>query len=733
MKSIRSLKSVNRSPPIPPAISTSGSLLISSSGSCTITNLGTSLTTAWTIETWMYIPSSPTTKYTVFSGIPNSTYSPYALSVSYINSSATYLTLSIGDGTTSATSILNELTGSGSAITTNGWHHFAVTYSSTSGYSMWQDGTKVNSSSITTSISSILSSIVIGSYKSSTSSSSTNFASNCYFSQLRLSNIVRYTSTFPPLQSYGVDPYTVQYFPFSGSNNQSSSLITKSYGSGQISNAILSLTNAYISSAVNVYNPSIPKKYSGLQLWLDSSSYSSLTLSGSYLTTWNDQSGYGRNATLLSGSSYPVFSLSGFNSLLPGIVFTSSGQGFYASCPKGTFTNGVTLYVVFQKSGSVNTYEALVSRTLSGIAAPWDMFNNNRLIGTGSSWVGDYSNLNISTSTGPNVFNALITSNYWQEFRNSIPVASSKPKGIFTDNSSYLYIGTRDNGTSSFTGTISEVLVYNQLLDSRSRLDIESYLMSKWIYSSIYTTIVPSSGPTASTSPTTFSMTGSCYISTAQSKFGSSSLFLPNSNGNYLKMSNFSGSSRLTSKWTIEFFIYMTAYPYNTTVGLCFGANNSANGYIQMCGTSGTDPVRQVAWFLGPSNGLWTISTQLHAGTYSINAWNHIAVTYNGSAYCLCRNGNIDKYLTGNSTNIGPSISQFYFGAFCSNGSFSNNGGGAYFDGLRISSAALYTGSQNSSYTVPSSLTALSNTIYMNSFEGTNNSTVWTNGESYYT
>lgn len=74
-------------------------------------------------------------------------------------------------------------------------------------------------------------------------------------------------------------------------------------------------------SPMATYNgaKSVPLKFSGIQLWLNAANSSSLTLSGSSLTQWNDKSGLGKNAVPFeSGSGSPTYSSTGFNNL-PGI------------------------------------------------------------------------------------------------------------------------------------------------------------------------------------------------------------------------------------------------------------------------------------------------------------------------------------------------------------------------------------------------------------------------------
>lgn len=443
------------------------------------------------------------------------------------------------------------------------------------------------------------------------------------------------------------------------------------------------------------------------------------------MTQWADRSTNSRNATTyLTGTTYPSYSVTAMKSAYPGINFVQ-GAGFSVSCLSGTFSSGVTFFVVFTKSVVGGSYETLVTRTIGNKASCWDQWNTQRYLGNGSTNFTTTASFDISTASGSFLYSAVITPTSWNEYINgslSSSLTGFSTNTYYTDGASNIYIASRQDKVTGFTGTISEVIVYNRALNSTDRSTIETYLNGKWL----------STSGTTSTSPTTFAMTGSPYISTSYYKIGAASLFLPNTDGNRLVMSNFPGSSRLsTSLWTIEFFVYPTSSQTSERVGISFGSSNSAIAYCAFMGTGDGAAANKVVWYMGTANGTWNIFTSssfTSTTNYTIGAWNHVALTLSGNTYSAYLNGS-RQYTNTNSTNIGALISQFYFGAYCSGGTFSLNGGGRYFDGLRITSDVLYTGT---TYTVPTSYIVSSSTIYVNSFEGTNNSTTFTTGETYY-
>ena len=239
----------------------------------------------------------------------------------------------------------------------------------------------------------------------------------------------------------------------------------------------------------------LPKSIPNLQLWLDAKDSSTLTLSGSSVTTWNDKSGYGNNATpYMDVNGSATYNSTGFNNL-PAVQINSGG--FVALSPIGIFTyNGITFFVIFQKTGSANgNGEALITKTNGGIASPFDMWSNARFVAN-DSWfqggIGSGANgtaLNIASATTITLYSSTINSTNWYEYINggtstlnptySFIYTPVNPVN-FKDNVGNIYIGTRASKETKFTGVISEVIVYNRVLTTTERQSIEGYLAKKW-------------------------------------------------------------------------------------------------------------------------------------------------------------------------------------------------------------------------------------------------------------
>jgi hypothetical protein len=227
------------------------------------------------------------------------------------------------------------------------------------------------------------------------------------------------------------------------------------------------------------YVDTTPMNYSGIHVWFDANDSSTMTLSGSTLNTWTDRSGNGRNAIV--NQTAPTFSLSGFNSSKPGLVF-STGNSLRCTSPVGSFNNGVSMFVVFSKTVNGGAYETLLTKTIGGsLAAPWEFWGPGRHVGNGGAFI-NYTNAgtNIRSARGANIFSAMLDTNSWAEYCNGSGVTSTNFFYRMEDAGSLLHIGTRADGATSFTGCISEIIVYNRTLNNTERSEIETYLSNKW-------------------------------------------------------------------------------------------------------------------------------------------------------------------------------------------------------------------------------------------------------------
>ena len=215
-------------------------------------------------------------------------------------------------------------------------------------------------------------------------------------------------------------------------------------------------------------------------------------------------------------------------------------------------------------------------------------------------------------------------------------------------------------------------------------------------------------------------------INTTRSKFGNSSAFITGlSNGvGSIRIVNLPTSS-FTGNWTYECWVY----PTNARCAWGDGQQG-----IFCCKSQA--PYTPFALIITPSNMRlqlfvsttgtdWLINAIVGSTSISLNSWSHIAFVWDGSSYKVYLNGTVDINVSSTTAIPSANLDELYI----SNNStiFSvqglNNG---YIDEVRVSSIARYTSNFTPTTTAFSSD---ANTIYLNHFEGTNNSTNWITGQ----
>jgi hypothetical protein len=229
-----------------------------------------------------------------------------------------------------------------------------------------------------------------------------------------------------------------------------------------------------------------PRDVPGCQLWLDGADSSTFTLSGSNITTWNDKSGMGRNAVQYNTG------FATYDSAQQRVVITTTGQ-LAAPVAAGTFSAGVSCFVVFQKYGANTTYDTIVTRTNGAYPAPFDLYYINetttsRLVGNGSST--NYTGFNDSSSiprlTTTTLYYFNVPGNVsWSESTNgttpsSVPSSVTVGTPVYGDTGTQIYIGTRGDKITTANVYIYEIVFYSGSLTTSQRQQVEGYLAWKW-------------------------------------------------------------------------------------------------------------------------------------------------------------------------------------------------------------------------------------------------------------
>lgn len=171
-----------------------------------------------------------------------------------------------------------------------------------------------------------------------------------------------------------------------------------------------------------------------------------------------------------------------------------------------------------------------------------------------------------------------------------------------------------------------------------------------------------------------FETIGTAQISTTQSKFGGSSIYL-NGSGNYLLSSSNQAADKFGSAdFTVEYWVYFNSVASQQAAVVC-GA-----------GTGAYDPI--FGWidsnifqlYLSSAASSWDIASAVTIipGNVATGQWYHVAITRSGGTFRTFCNGNQISTFT-SSASIYQSSGQINLGRYAS-GYYIN----AYFDDIRI-------------------------------------------------
>jgi hypothetical protein len=228
-----------------------------------------------------------------------------------------------------------------------------------------------------------------------------------------------------------------------------------------------------------VTRPFVPLDIPDCALWLDGADPSTLTLSGSNVTQWNDKSGNGRNTSAVSGT--PVLSTSSLSRR--GVYFNGTS---YFTGPFSYSSNTLSWFVV----GTVESDGETFGRMLSlGAAGTFDFDSALRINAVGreaqtNEMIAFRNNvyiargMNISYTTPFMISDVLNgTSNF--PFINGTAATGAATSGNFGF-TTYGISGSFGTNIQRNKGFIFEVLIYTGALSTSERQQVEGYLSRKW-------------------------------------------------------------------------------------------------------------------------------------------------------------------------------------------------------------------------------------------------------------
>jgi hypothetical protein len=281
---------------------------------------------------------------------------------------------------------------------------------------------------------------------------------------------------------------------------------TTNYNLGSAgNNGVVDFTNLSLNSpgagcvltATNVTpSTSSPPLQSQLGLWLDASEINSLTLVGPYVTTWNDLSGHGRNASegvapLFATNSTLTASAAGM-----GRVVRFDGASTYLTVDL-TFLNEIPYTIaileVASNKGSENNY--FMGDTGSGGNTTDDALHTGYRSSNDFTFAhyGDDLDYVSGGFTYPaaRVWMDVIDGNKNKTiYLNGVAVAAGVASGFLNSAGSQGHVGSGfDTSSTCFDGDIAEILVYTNAQTANIG-SIVSYLTNKWLCATCFSPLL---------------------------------------------------------------------------------------------------------------------------------------------------------------------------------------------------------------------------------------------------
>ena len=249
--------------------------------------------------------------------------------------------------------------------------------------------------------------------------------------------------------------------------------------------------------------PFVPTSISGLKLWLDASDTSTISLSGSAVTQWNDKSGNSYNFNQSTAGNRPLSGTRTINSKNV-IDFDGTDDRLVSMSAKSVW--------VFMHSANSTYFWAGVSDTTNA-----DNYLMADSVGTGSQrgWVSGISSsakVTVSAYSGNAagaagaVLEGVTTTSYttspfYQTVKTSPTAATADRAKIAINAGSFegtnIYTATASTSDSPndmsigsvifsgtwygpFNGGMGEIIVYDSILSAGDITKVQTYLASKW-------------------------------------------------------------------------------------------------------------------------------------------------------------------------------------------------------------------------------------------------------------
>jgi hypothetical protein len=253
-----------------------------------------------------------------------------------------------------------------------------------------------------------------------------------------------------------------------------------------------------------------PLSVPGCVLWLDASDNSTITLSGSSITQWNDKSAAGNNMTPFSTFSNATVS-SNFQNQLNVINFSANGV-YRGPTSTGPYPSDVYLVMALKDTTThvdvISVHSSNAGSTFNSLS--FGEYTASRWHNGSDGFARTPNTVSPSNETSTNflLMNWSLSNSNYIIRRNGVVIRQTTSYTYTNPADARFQIGFRVNPAAfspattagTFRGYIGEVVAFNSQLSYDQRRQVEIYLGNKWGLSSAVS-VLPSTHPYSSLRP----------------------------------------------------------------------------------------------------------------------------------------------------------------------------------------------------------------------------------------
>lgn len=227
---------------------------------------------------------------------------------------------------------------------------------------------------------------------------------------------------------------------------------------------------------------------SGMALWLDANDCKTIVLnpiSASSISTtvknWRDKSGQENHAVQTTQANQPLYVVNTLNSR-PVLRFDGANDNLAITHnTNGSLNVGDTFSIFMTINKSSSTSDRYVFQKYSDYPAPI-LYSANGSISLDKPGTATVATIGGTLAVNtPYIISMIKSGSSLFMIKNGIDVTPQYTNQTFTNNVNNLHIGSNSGGSNNFfSGDMAEIILYNKALTSRERINIETYLSTKW-------------------------------------------------------------------------------------------------------------------------------------------------------------------------------------------------------------------------------------------------------------